>query len=62
MDFSAPYVLYGSLRAPKEGLVEPHTKGYRKLLEAIRDDRYDLPVAVHGEVISCDDLPIREGA
>jgi putative NADPH-quinone reductase len=62
MDFSAPYVLYDSLRAPEEGLVESHANGYRMLLEAIRDDRYDLPAAVHGEVISCDNLPIREEA
>ena len=60
MDFSAPYVLYGSLRAPQDGLVEPHAKGYRMLLEAIRDDRYDLNAAVLGEVISCADLPISE--
>jgi len=60
MDFSAPYVLYGSLRALQEGRVDSHANGYRKLLEAIRDDRYDLPAAVHGEVMSCDDLPIRE--
>jgi glutathione-regulated potassium-efflux system ancillary protein KefG len=60
MDFSAPYVLYGSLRAPEEGLVESHATGYRYLLEAIRDDRYDLQAAVHGEVISCADLPILE--
>lgn len=62
MDFAAPYVLYGSLRAPQEGLLERHVKGYRKLLEAIRDDRYDLQAAVHGEVIACSDLPILERA
>jgi len=62
MDFSAPYVLYDSLVAPEAGLVDPHVRGYRLLLEAIRDDRYDLPAAVHGEVISCDDLPIIEEA
>ena len=60
MDFSAPYVLYGSLRALRDGLVEPHAKGYRMLLEAIRDDRYDLKAADLGEVVSCADLPIRE--
>ena len=62
MDFSAPYVLYGSLQAPEDGRIESHVRGYRKLLEAIRDDRYDLPAAVHGEVISCADLPIVEEA
>ena len=62
MDFSAPYVLYGSLRAPKEGLVAPHVAGYRLLLEAIRDDRYDLQAAVDRDVVSYDDLPILEEA
>ena len=58
MEFSAPYVLYGSLRASREGLLEPHVRGYRKLLKAVRDNRYDLEAAVHGEVVSCDDLPL----
>ena len=62
MDFSAPYVLYGSLHAPLDGRVEAHARGYRMLLEAIRDDRYDLQAAVHGEVLSCRDLPILEEA
>jgi hypothetical protein len=58
MEFSAPYVLYGALRASREGLLEPHVRGYRKLLEAVRDNRYDLEAAVHGEVVSCGDLPL----
>jgi glutathione-regulated potassium-efflux system ancillary protein KefG len=62
MDFLAPYVLFGSLRAPTDGLVEPHVEGYRKLLEALRDERFDLLAAVHDGVLSCDDLPILEEA
>ena len=62
MEFSAPYVLYGSLVAEEHGELQPHVDGYRKLLEAIRDDRYDFEKAVHGEVISCDDLPLRQGS
>jgi glutathione-regulated potassium-efflux system ancillary protein KefG len=58
MEFAAPYVLYGSLRASREGTLEPHVRGYRKLLEAVRDNRYDMAAAVHGEVVSCDDLPL----
>ena len=58
MEFVAPYVLYDSLQAPNDGRMESHVKGYRILLEAIRDDRYDLPAATHGEVISCSDLPL----
>ena len=62
MHFSAPYVLYGSLRAPQDDLVAPHAKGYRRLLEAIRDDRYDLQAALRDEVLCYDNLPIHEEA
>jgi glutathione-regulated potassium-efflux system ancillary protein KefG len=62
MDFPAPYVLYGSLRASEEGLIQMHAKGYRRLLEAIRDDRFDLQAAIHDGVIACDNLPILEEA
>ena len=58
MEFSAPYVLYGSLSAEERGELQQHVDGYRSLLEAIRDDRYDFEKAVHGEVIGCDDLPL----
>jgi len=60
MEFSAPYVLYGSLRAHESGKLQQHVAGYQKLLEAIRDDRYDFEKAAHGEVVSCDDLPLLE--
>ena len=62
MEFSAPYVLYGSLTADERGELQQHVDGYRKLLEAIRDDRYDFEAAVHGEVISCNDLPLLQEA
>ena len=59
MHFPAPYVLYSSLKAPGAGLVEPHVIGYRELLEAIRDDRYDFVAAEERDVIGFDSLPIR---
>jgi hypothetical protein len=59
MHFPAPYVLYSSLKAPGAGLVEPHVNGYRELLEAIRDDRYDFVAAEERDVIGFDSLPIR---
>jgi putative NADPH-quinone reductase len=62
MHFSAPYVLYASLTAPKDGRVEPHVEGYRKLLEAIRDDRYDWHAADQRDVVGYDDLPILEAS
>ena len=58
MEFVAPYVLYGSLRAPEDGRLSSHVKGFRKVLEAIRDDRYDFNAALRGEVVDCEHLPI----
>lgn len=45
MRYLPPFVLYASLTAPREGRIDPHAKGYRHLLEAIRDDRYDQDAA-----------------
>lgn len=61
MDFAAPYVLYGSLQASDEGRLATHVTGYRQLLEAIRDDRYDFASAVGSDVIDCERLPILPG-
>ena len=59
MRFTAPYVLYGALQAPGAGQVNPHVDGYRRLLEAIRDDRYDYDAAEKMDVTGFDTLPIR---
>jgi len=59
MRFTAPYVLYGALQAPDAGLVDPHVDGYRRLLEAIRDDRYDFDAAEVMDVTGFDTLPIK---
>ena len=58
MEFAAPYVLYGSLRAPDDGRLAPHVAGYRRLLEAIRDDRLDFEAAGRADVIDCQQLPL----
>jgi putative NADPH-quinone reductase len=62
MHYETPYVIHGSLRAPDTGDVEPHAEGYRRLLEAIRDDRYDFEAARAFDVVTFDTLPIREEA
>ena len=62
MQFTAPYVLYGALQAPGVGLVEPHVEGYRRLLEAIRDDCYDFDATERMGITDFDSLPIREEA
>jgi len=59
MHFTAPYVLFGALQAPDAGMVEPHVDGYRRLLEAIRDGRYDFDAAEKMDVTGFDTLPIR---
>ena len=59
--FSTPYVLFGSLKAPTDGRMDPHVDGYRRLLLAIRDDRYDWEVAERSDVLACDALPITAG-
>ena len=58
MEFSPPYVLYGALRAPADGHLEPHVNGYRRLLEAIRDDRYDFEAVRGRDTVRADSLPI----
>ncbi|MEM9059778.1 MAG: NAD(P)H-dependent oxidoreductase [Pseudomonadota bacterium] len=62
MQFLAPYVLYGSLKAPTDERMPPHVEGYRHLVEAIRDDRYDLAAAAQAETLMAGSLPIREAA
>ncbi len=60
MVFTPPYVLYASLAAPDAGLVEPHARGYRQLLEAVRDDRFDFDAIVGQDIVTFETLPIRE--
>ena len=60
--FSSPYVLFSSLKAPNDGRVDQHIDGYRDLLMAIRDDRYDWDLAEQRDVLDFDTLPIMEGA
>ena len=61
MHFSAPYVLYASLRAPTDGRIDPHVEGYRQLLIAVRDNRFDWDVADSREVLGFDSLPMLNG-
>lgn len=58
MHFSAPYVLFSSLHAPKDGRLEQHLIGYRNLLEAVRDDRYDFAAVADRDVVCANNLPI----
>ena len=62
MGFCAPYILYGSLKAADDGRIEPHAAGYRRMLEAVRDDRYDFAAAERLEIVHYANLPIPEEA
>lgn len=59
MHFTAPYVLYSSLKAPEEDRVGQHVEGYVRLIEALRDERYDFPAADTVDVVNYATLPIR---
>ena len=56
MHFSAPYVLYGSLRAPDQQLLEPHVSGYGRLLESIRDNKFNFKSACSTEFLRAQNL------
>ncbi len=57
MEFLVPYVLYASLRAPREDRVAPHVAGYRRLLEGLRDDWFRGLLAAADDVMTLDTLP-----
>lgn len=58
MEYLPPYVLYSSLRAPDEDRVYPHAKGYRRLLEALRDNRFAAPAPDPEAVLTHADLTL----
>ena len=59
--FTAPYTLYGALQATDTGSIEPHAEGYRTLLEAVRDDRFDFAAVQQADVLDRDSLPMLRG-
>lgn len=62
MAFPAPYVLHSALQAEEADETPRHVAGYVELLSAIRDDQYDFSAADSREIVTCDDLPILQGA
>ncbi|MEL6522250.1 MAG: NAD(P)H-dependent oxidoreductase [Pseudomonadota bacterium] len=58
MSFLAPYVLYGSLTEPEDD----HARGFVTLIEALRDDQFDLTSAKAAEVLTHTSLPILQRA
>lgn len=62
MRFPPPYVLFGSLTAPKQGLVQPHCDGYRRLLQSLRDERFDYGGEDTPDIFTNENLLVREQA
>ena len=58
MSFSAPYVLFSSLKAQEAEQVKPHVDGYVRLLQALRDETYDFAAANAVDIVSYATLPI----
>lgn len=58
MQFTPPFVMFSSLKAPHDGRVEPHAANYILMLQAIRDDMFDFEEADTREHMSFNDLPI----
>ena len=62
MQYLPPFVLYAAGHAVEEGRLEPHADAYVRLLEAIRDDRFDLRTALRSDKLPTDiDSLIRGG-
>jgi glutathione-regulated potassium-efflux system ancillary protein KefG len=55
MRFLAPFVTHGSFRLNTDADVAPYAAAYRRLLEAVRDDRLDVEAAARAERMN-DDL------
>jgi putative NADPH-quinone reductase len=62
MAFSAPYVLYGALKAEAAQDIDDHASGYARLLAAIRDDAYDFSSAATYDVVTSRDVERLAGA
>lgn len=58
MRFTAPYVLYSSLKARETHEISAHVDGYRRLLGSLRDEAYDFDRADASDVVTYATLPI----
>jgi glutathione-regulated potassium-efflux system ancillary protein KefG len=52
MRFLAPFVVHGSFKLATDLDVAPHGLAYRRLLEAVRDDRLDLERAAGAQALN----------
>lgn len=56
MTFLSPYVLFNSLHTDDTSRIEQHARGYVRLLEAVRNDRFRTDDAQVRETIGFEDL------
>jgi glutathione-regulated potassium-efflux system ancillary protein KefG len=54
MRFLAPFVVHAALRVAGDADIAPHQRAYRRVLEALRDDRLDLERAARAEELNDD--------
>ncbi len=57
MMFLPPYVLFSAIKAPKEGLLQQHSEGYRQLLTALRDNTYNFSDVSNSDFLTIENLP-----
>jgi len=62
MTYISPYAIYASLRAIKDGRLDLHTSQYKALLCALRDDKFDYKQAAKLDILTCENLPLKQGA
>lgn len=62
MEFLPPYVLFDSLKTQDTARIDQHAAGFVQLIEALRDDRYQLTDAAQLETVGFDDIPRLTGA
>jgi len=51
MRYLAPFVVHGALRVGSDGAAAGHVAAYRRVLEAVRDERLDLERAARAETL-----------
>ncbi len=61
MPFIPPLVLFSAQRAYSDGRAEKHIAIYRQMLEALRDDRFDIEAASRLELLDDEHLPLTAG-
>lgn len=58
MRFIAPYALFSSHEAGGDGRIDRHLEGYRHMIEALRDETFDLDAAARADLLNADTLPL----